>query len=102
MHFILETSPGIPFEPLIESTDELHKYVGLTSLDGKLLTVPFGSKHYEQYKDKALGVYKNLDHHDQKRREEYQARHGAIVDKRGVPFKDQKTSSSWWSWHLLW
>jgi hypothetical protein len=37
--------------------------------------VSFGDNRYEQYKDK-IGIYKDLDHGDKKRRDNYYARHG--------------------------
>jgi hypothetical protein len=36
--------------------------------------IPFGDKRYHQFHDK-IGLYKNLDHHDDKRRLNYQKRH---------------------------
>lgn len=41
VHFIVE---GELNDPIIQSTDETTKYVGLTEKDGFLLTVPFGHK----------------------------------------------------------
>ena len=37
--------------------------------------VSFGDNRYQQYKDK-IGIYKDLDHGDKKRRDNYYARHG--------------------------
>lgn len=42
---------------------------------GQEKKVPFGDKRYEQFKDKALGIYKSKDHGDLKRRESYRRRH---------------------------
>jgi hypothetical protein len=56
--------------------------------------VPFGDKKYEQYKDKALGLYKNKDHLDPKRRRLYRERHEG---------EDQaKYSSGYFAYKYLW
>ncbi len=56
--------------------------------------VPFGDKRYEQYEDKALGLYKNLDHKDKKRRALYRMRHSG-EDKA-------KYSAGYFAWKYLW
>lgn len=61
---------------------------------GRETRVPFGDKRYEQFKDKALGLYKSKDHNDPKRREAYRNRH------RG---EDKHTySSGYFSYKYLW
>jgi hypothetical protein len=37
--------------------------------------VSFGDNRYQQYKDK-IGIYKDLNHGDKKRRDNYYSRHG--------------------------
>lgn len=37
--------------------------------------VPFGAIGFQQYEDRALGLYKNDDHHDETRRKRYRQRH---------------------------
>lgn len=59
-----------------------------------LKRVPFGDIRYEQYKDKALGLYASKDHGDLKRRKAYRTRH-AGEDK-------DKYSSGYFAWKYLW
>lgn len=47
---------------------------------GLYVRVPFGDNRYEQYQDKALGYYSNLDHHDTNRRRLYRLRHNKDID----------------------
>lgn len=61
---------------------------------GQEKRVPFGAKGYEQYKDKALGRYSNLDHKDAKRRKAYRDRHQGEQNK--------KFSSGYFAWKYLW
>lgn len=56
--------------------------------------VPFGDIRYEQYKDRALGLYKNKDHLDTKRRAAYRQRHSGELD--------DKFSSGYFAWKYLW
>ena len=56
--------------------------------------VPFGDKRYEQYEDKALGLYKSKDHKDAKRRKAYRQRH------RGEELN--KFSSGYFAYKYLW
>lgn len=58
------------------------------------LKVPFGDTRYEQYKDKALGLYKHKDHNDPKRRENYRKRHAGE--------EISKFSSGYFSYKYLW
>ncbi len=56
--------------------------------------VNFGQLPYKQYKDTALGLYKDLNHGDEKRRESFRAR-----------FKEdakEKYSASWFAYNFLW
>jgi|DEB19_MinimDraft_3_1074340.scaffolds.fasta_scaffold53280_2 hypothetical protein len=56
--------------------------------------ISFGAIGYDQYKDKALGIYSKHDHLDRARRARYRIRH------RG---EDQfKFSSGWFAWKYLW
>lgn len=57
----------------------------------------FGDKRYQQYADQTpLGLYTDLNHYDQKRRDNYRARHGA------QGYQNNPYSASWFSWHFLW
>jgi hypothetical protein len=59
-------------------------------VDGK--KVHFGAKGYEQFHDK-LGHYKNLDHNDEKRRDNYYKRHNVDYPKG---------SADWFAKNVLW
>lgn len=64
--------------------------------------INFGNRQYGQYKDRALGLYKNMDHLDKKRRENYRKRHGAILTSTGKRAVDVKYSPAWFAWNYLW
>ena len=55
--------------------------------------IPFGMKGFQQYEDK-IGYYREFDHNDEKRRENWIKRH-----KRNI---DYKFSSAWFSNTFLW
>ena len=57
-------------------------------IDGKK-TINFGDKRYEQYNDK-LGVYKKLNHNDEKRKKAYYSRHGETNDIFSAKFYSNK------------
>ena len=42
-----------------------------------------------------------IDHHDEKKRDAWRARHIKIL-KHGKPAYKDKSSPSYWSWHILW
>jgi hypothetical protein len=54
----------------------------------------FGQLPYEQYEDK-IGYYRDLNHYDKKRRDNYRTRH------RHDNISDL-SSAGFWSWHFLW
>ena len=67
---------------------------------GQIKRVPFGHRRYEQYRDSTpLKLYKNLDHNDKTRLENFQKR-----------FESLKKSQKWgkhytplfFSWTFLW
>lgn len=74
----------------VKSNRKNKKYMVLT----KSGVIHFGDKRYGQFKDK-IGVYKDLDHNDPKRKKAYYDRHG---DKNT---KD-KESAKYWSHKILW
>jgi len=74
----------------VKSNRKNKKYMVLT----KSGVIHFGDKRYEQFKDK-IGVYKDLDHNDPKRRELYYKRHGDRNTK-------DKESAKYWSHKILW
>jgi hypothetical protein len=65
------------------------KYYAL--VNGK--KVYFGDSRYQQYEDK-MGYYSHLDHHDEKRRENYKKRH---TKDRFNP-----ESAGWFADNVLW
>ena len=56
--------------------------------------ISFGDIRYQQYKDKALGLYSHLDHNDNKRRALYRARHKHD--------KLNEYSAGWLAYTYLW
>jgi hypothetical protein len=57
----------------------------------------------DQYKDSTgLGLYSKYDHNDEKRRDNYRARHSKIKIKDGSYAYKNKDQPSYWSWHFLW
>lgn len=83
-----------------KSTRKNKKYSVITP-SGK--TVHFGSSSYEQYKDSTgLGLYSHLDHNDEKRRDNYRARHKKIKLKDDSYAYLNKEQPSYYSWHFLW
>ena len=63
--------------------------------------IGFGNKDYEQFYDKGK-YYKNLNHNDSKRRENYLKRSKAITTKDGKLTYNNKNYSNYWSRYWLW
>ena len=85
-------SDKILYKPF-KSTAKNKKYsVYVKGSTGKPRLIHFGDNRYQQFKDK-LGVYKNLDHGDSKRKASYYARHGKATSK---------DSAKYWSHKILW
>lgn len=61
----------------------------------KIVRVPFGALTYEQYHDKALGLYSDYNHFDETRRKLYRNRHKKWL-------KDRYYSPAYFSWRYLW
>ena len=59
--------------------------------------VPFGQRGYQQYHDRALGLYAKGDHYDKARRQRYRGRHA----KEQSSFRDYY-SPGYFSWLYLW
>lgn len=55
--------------------DKKYNAVLVNNKTRRIVRVPFGDKNYEQYKDRAMGVYSNQNHYDLKRRRLYHIRH---------------------------
>jgi len=71
----------------------------MTVVDGK--KVHFGDSRYQQFKDRT-GIWKDLDHGDKKRRENYRNRHGKIKKKDGSLAIDDPSSPAYHSYRILW
>jgi hypothetical protein len=71
----------------------------MTKVDGK--TIHFGNPQYEHYRDKT-GIWKELDHNDEKRRKNYLSRSGGIKDKSGKLTKDDPSSPNYHARLILW
>ena len=64
--------------------------------------IHFGDTRYDQYEDKALGLYKDQNHYDKKRRALYLKRAKGIKDKNGKLTYLNKTSPNYYSVKYLW
>ena len=64
--------------------------------------IHFGDTRYDQYEDKALGLYKDQNHYDKKRRASYLKRAKGIKDKNGKLTYLNKTSPNYYSVKYLW
>lgn len=61
---------------------------------GRLKIIPFGATGYQQYKDRALGLYSKDDHNDVKKRDAYRKRHQGE--------QNRKYSSGYFAYKYLW
>jgi hypothetical protein len=83
-----------------KSTNKNKKYMVKTP-KGKW--IHFGNINFQQYKDTTgLGLYSHLNHLDKKRRDNYRARHKAILKKDGKPAYLDKEQPAYWSYNFLW
>ena len=64
--------------------------------------IHFGDTRYDQDADKALGLYKDQNHYDKKRRVSYLKRAKGIKDKNGKLTYLNKTSPNYYSVKYLW
>jgi len=67
----------------------------ITDKAGNMFRIPFGAVGYQQYKDRALGLFAKCDHNDEKRRKSYQARHRHYL-------KPGFFSPEYFAWNYLW
>ena len=63
--------------------------------------IHFGNPLYGHFKDKT-GIWKNLDHNDPKRRENYLSRSGGIKNKKGELTKNLISSPNYHARKILW
>tara|TARA_R100001463_G_scaffold22320_1_gene53504 strand:+ start:3378 stop:3614 length:237 start_codon:yes stop_codon:yes gene_type:complete len=69
----------------IKSTRKNKKYMIKTDKG----IVHFGDNRYNQFKDK-IGLYRDLDHNDKKRRDLYYKRHGKSAKKDSAKYFSHK------------
>ena len=86
-----------------KSTFKNKKYM-IKICDGTLCkTVHFGDMRYDQYRDSTpLQLYSDLDHLDEKRKENYLKRARGIKDKNGNLTYLDPFSSNYYSIKYLW
>jgi hypothetical protein len=63
-HFNVSTRKNKKYDAVLKNND-----------NGRYVHVPFGDKRYDQFEDKALGYYSNMNHYDMNRRRLYRIRH---------------------------
>ena len=76
----------------LEISDRKNKRFMITLDDNSII-------HFGQYPYKGRGAY--IDHHDEKIKSAWQARHSKIM-KDGEPAYLNIYSPEYYSWHLLW
>ena len=76
-----------------KSSNPNKKYDVYISDGNNIKKISFGATNYEQYHDK-IGLYKDLDHHDDNRRRLYKIRHERD--------RHVKWSPGWFSDQYLW
>ena len=73
-----------------KSTRKNKKY--MVEIDGKI--IHFGSSQHQQYKDRTkLALYKDKDHNDPKRRQNYFKRHSGVSTRREAIEKELALSN---------
>ena len=93
---ILDNPDNYKFIEFNKSKTKNKKYdaILMNKKTKNLKRISFGARGYEQYQDKALGLYSHLNHYDKKRRTLYRKRH------KGE--EKNKFSSGYFSWYYLW
>lgn len=83
------------------STRKDKKLMVRVNKDGKDKLIHFGARDMQHYFDKTR-IWKELDHNNKDRRENYLLRSAGIKDKQGNLTKDDKFSPNWHSRKILW
>ena len=84
-----------------------YNYEKSTRKDKKLMTIVnnkkihFGNPNYQHYKDRT-GIWKNLDHKNKDRRNNYLYRASGIRDGKGNLTKDNPESPNYHAIKILW
>lgn len=81
-----------------EKSDRKNKKLKVL-VDGK--TIHFGDTRYQQFKDKT-GIWKELDHNDDKRRKNYLTRTANIKNKAGKLTANDPSSANYHARRILW
>jgi hypothetical protein len=87
--------------PFISNAKNKKYAVYVLDKNNKKKLINFGDNRYEQFKDK-IGYYSNLDHNDNKRRENYLKRAKGIKNKQNELTYKLKYSPNYWSVNYLW
>lgn len=92
------------FQKFIRSNAKGKKYAAiLKDPEGRDVTVNFGDRTHEHYKDSTgLGLYSSQDHLDRERRDRYLRRSAGIRDGRGRLTKDNPLSANFYARRFLW
>ena len=83
----------IKFERSTHKNKKYDAYIKKKGTD-KIVTVPFGDTRYQQYEDR-IGLYSDLDHHDESRRDNYHSRQMGYL-------RDGYFSPGYFSMYYLW
>ena len=64
-------------------------------------------RYYVIYNNKIINFGSDIestyiDHHDQKKRRAWRARHSKVKNKQGKYVYKLQSSPAFWSWHFLW
>ncbi len=84
-----------------KSTRKDKKLMVRIEKDGKEKLIHFGNPKFEHYYDKTR-IWKELDHNNKDRRQNYLLRSAGIKNKEGNLTKDDEFSPNWHSRRILW
>lgn len=84
-----------------KSTRKDKKLMTVVEKDGIKKTIHFGSRDMQHFKDKT-GIWKELDHNDKKRRENYLKRSKGIKNKKGELTYLNPLSPNYHAIKILW
>ncbi len=93
----------ILYKPWVNKTKSKFKYFVYVKADNKkgFKKIGFGNKDYQHFRDK-IGYYKNLNHGDKERRDNYRARASKIKNKKGELTYLDKNTANYWAYNKLW
>lgn len=83
---------------IVRSPAKGKKYRAVIRRDGGLVSVDFGAKGYEQFRDSTgLGLYSKSDHGDRARRRDYFSRHSGVPTKTEAMKVENRRSPGVWT-----